>query len=155
MVNSPLIRPYLLGGSFGGGTLDSHDNNIVLHRSGRHVTSCSTSLEKIFKHLRDWRILTNFRWTFELHKITTYLANWLCLRKMSPYWVELRNPSHAFPQNDNMIYFLIVAMQYTPKLGDQPNKNHTQRSLVLICPSFVSSTILRHSSHGRPIISDG
>ena len=25
MVNSPLIRPYLLGGSFGGGTLDSHD----------------------------------------------------------------------------------------------------------------------------------
>ena len=25
MVNSPLIRPYLLGGSFGGGTLGSHD----------------------------------------------------------------------------------------------------------------------------------
>ena len=25
MVNSPLIRPYLLGGSFGGGTLDCHD----------------------------------------------------------------------------------------------------------------------------------
>ena len=26
MVNSPLIRPYLLGGgSFGGGTLESHD----------------------------------------------------------------------------------------------------------------------------------
>ena len=26
MVNSPLVRPYLLGGgSFGGGTLDSHD----------------------------------------------------------------------------------------------------------------------------------
>ena len=28
MVNSPLIRPYLLGrGSFGGVPLDSHDNN--------------------------------------------------------------------------------------------------------------------------------
>ena len=28
MVNSPLIRPYLLGGgSFGGGTLDSHDHS--------------------------------------------------------------------------------------------------------------------------------
>ena len=27
MVNNPLIRPYLLGGgSFGGGTLDSHDS---------------------------------------------------------------------------------------------------------------------------------
>ena len=30
MVDSPLIRPYLLGGgSFGGGTLDSHDNILV------------------------------------------------------------------------------------------------------------------------------
>ena len=29
MVNSPLIRPYLLGGgSFGGGTLDSHESMI-------------------------------------------------------------------------------------------------------------------------------
>ena len=25
MVNSPLIRPYLLGGALGGNTLDSHD----------------------------------------------------------------------------------------------------------------------------------
>ena len=32
MVNSPLIRPYLLGGlgSFGGGTLDSHESSICL-----------------------------------------------------------------------------------------------------------------------------
>ena len=29
MVNSPLIRPYLLGGSFGGGTLDSHDVRLL------------------------------------------------------------------------------------------------------------------------------
>ena len=30
MVNSPLIRPYLLGGgSFGGGTLDSHDTSSI------------------------------------------------------------------------------------------------------------------------------
>ena len=32
MVNSPLIRPYFLGGggSFGGGTLDSHDETMKL-----------------------------------------------------------------------------------------------------------------------------
>ena len=31
MVNSPLIRPYLLGGgSFGGGTLDSHESSFFL-----------------------------------------------------------------------------------------------------------------------------
>ena len=44
MVNSPLIRPYLLGGgSFGGGTLDSDEPNevhvalmtIVIHRQER------------------------------------------------------------------------------------------------------------------------
>ena len=36
MVNSPLIRPYLLGGSFGGGTLGSHDidqMNVVSYTS--------------------------------------------------------------------------------------------------------------------------
>ena len=31
MVNSPLIRPYLLGGSFGGGTLDSHEKRYPGH----------------------------------------------------------------------------------------------------------------------------
>ena len=32
MVNSPLIRPYLLGGGgIGGGTLNSHDTNSYLH----------------------------------------------------------------------------------------------------------------------------
>ena len=29
MANSPLIRPYLLGGSFGGGTLDYHDAYLI------------------------------------------------------------------------------------------------------------------------------
>ena len=35
MVNSPLIRPYLLGGvALWGGTLDSHDNHLQSHLLG-------------------------------------------------------------------------------------------------------------------------
>ena len=39
MVNSPLIRPYLLGGSFGGGTLVSHDDlfRLVILKSSQII----------------------------------------------------------------------------------------------------------------------
>ncbi len=38
MVNSPLIRPYLLGGgSFGGGTLDSHECAMCSNKHMRFV----------------------------------------------------------------------------------------------------------------------
>ena len=42
MVNSPLIRPYLLGGgSFGGGTLGSHDSRV----DNRYSLSLETDLD--------------------------------------------------------------------------------------------------------------
>ena len=35
MVNKPLIRPYFLGGTLGGGRLTSHDNSRIFLSIGR------------------------------------------------------------------------------------------------------------------------
>ena len=52
MVNSPLIRPYLLGGgSFGGGTLDSHEvgpHDCWLHLS---LTFCTIDTSTNYKSM--------------------------------------------------------------------------------------------------------
>ena len=46
MVNSPLIRPYLLGGgvALGGGTLDSHENGAVGFYIGKNGGVYSTDV---------------------------------------------------------------------------------------------------------------
>ena len=63
MVNSPLIRPYLLGGggSFGGGTLDSHDRKKENHptkttprSSGRFGTMINRTLNPPMPLLTAW-----------------------------------------------------------------------------------------------------
>ena len=48
MVNSPLIRPYFLGGSFGEGTLNSHEDKSDLNPSCWPMASSHPDLKDVF-----------------------------------------------------------------------------------------------------------